>query len=213
MQAARAAQAAGTATTQGPSTHPLIHAGKWLVSDLLSTLAFVGVYAATNNIYLATGLGIGLGFAQIAWMKARHTPVDVLQWLSLGLVCVFGGATLLTQNPVFIKLKPTLIYTAVGAVMLRPGWMNRYMPPVALARGGDVIFVFGYVWAGLMFATAAANLGLALLASRQTWAWFLGVFPLASKVAMIGIQYTVTRFIVRRRIRAGLPLANAPAHP
>jgi intracellular septation protein A len=198
-----------TKPVPGPGMHPLIHAGRWLVSDMLSTLAFVALYAVTDNIYLATGLGIGFGFAQIAWMKLRGTPVDVLQWMSLGLVCVFGGATLLTQNPVFIMLKPTLIYTAVGAVMLRPGWMNRYMPPIALARGGDIIFAFGYVWAGLMFSTAAANLVLALYTDKHTWEWFLGIFPLGSKLVLFAIQYLTTRFIVRRRILAELPSASA----
>jgi len=206
-------QAAPATPAQSSTVHPLIHAGRWLVSDMLSTLAFVGLYAATDSIYLATGFGIGLGIVQITWMKLRRTPVDVLQWMSLGLVCVFGGATLLTQNPMFIMLKPTLIYTAVGVVMLRPGWMNRYMPPIALARGGDIIFAFGYVWAGVMFTTAAANLVLALFADKHTWEWFLGVFPLASKLTLFAIQYTTTRTIIRRRLRAELPLVSAAATP
>jgi len=210
MVESRMIEQATTAPAQsGTSSHPLVHAGRWLVSDLLSTLAFVGIYAAWHSIYLATGLGIGFGFAQIAYMKLRHTEVDVLQWLSLFLVCVFGGASLVTQNPMFIMLKPTLIYCAVGAVMLRPGWMNRYMHPIALARGGDITFVFGYIWSGLMFATAAANLGLAVFATQQTWVWFLGIFPLASKVVMVGIQYATMRFLIRRRILAGMATAAA----
>ncbi len=114
-----------------------------------------------------------------------------------------GGAALLTSNPNFILLKPTLIYAAVGAVMLRRGWMTRYLPPLAQARAGDVTAAFGLVWAALMFATVAANLVLAFYAGPAAVFWFLGVFPIASKVSLIAVQYGVTRRIVRRRIRAG----------
>ena len=182
-------------------THPLIHAGRWLLADLLSTLIFVAILAITHSIYAATGLGIAFGLGQVGYLKIRGAPIDTMQWLSLGLVIVFGGATLLTHNPIFIKVKFTLIYTAIGTVMLKPGWMTRYMPPIAQARGGDISDIFGYVWAALMFGTGAANLVMAAYASPVAWGWFLGVFPLASKIVLVFTQYGVTRFIIRRRIR------------
>jgi intracellular septation protein A len=185
--------------------HPLVHAGKWLLSDLLSTLTFVAIFAATHSIYAATGLGIAFGLGQLAYLKMRGAPIDTMQWLSLGLVIVFGGATLLTRNPIFIKVKFTLIYTAIGIVMLKPGWMTRYTPPIAQARAGDITNVFGYVWAALMFATGAANLVMAAYASPAAWGWFLGVFPLASKIVLVWTQYAVTRVIVRRRIQLAAP--------
>ena len=67
--------------------------------------------------------------------------------------------------------------------------------------------IFGYVWAGLMFATAAANLYVALNLDPKTWAWFVGVVPLASKLALFAIQYLTMRLIVRGRMRAGAPVA------
>ena len=36
--------------------------------------------------------------------------------MSLGLVVVFGGASLVTHDPRFIMLKPTLIYAVIGGV-------------------------------------------------------------------------------------------------
>jgi intracellular septation protein A len=127
-----------------------------------------------------------------------------MQWLTLGLVAVFGGAALATHNPVFVMVKPTLIYVAVGCVMLRRGWMTRYMTdPRAISHAADVTTRFGYAWAGLMFATGAANLALAVWASPAAWAWFVGVFPLASKIGLVGIQYAMTKSIVRRRVGAG----------
>ncbi len=198
--------AAITAAVPGSAprpTHPLFHAGKWILGDILSTLAFVAFYSITKSIYLATGFAIALGLGQIAYTRLRGQRIDTMQWLTLGLVIVFGGAALLTHDARFIMVKPTLIYAAVGCVMLKPGWMNRYMTPPIAAAGGDIVFAFGYIWAGLMFATAAANLVFAIYASPQVWAWFLGVFPLGSKLVMVPIQYLTMRLVIRRRILQG----------
>ena len=184
--------------------HPLVHAGRWIAIDLLSTLIFVALFALTHSVFAATGLAIAGGALHIGWLKLRRAPVDAMQWMSLGLVVVFGGASLATHDPRFIMLKPTLIYAAIGSVMLRRGWMSRYIPEVALAWSADVTTAFGYAWAGLMFATGAANLYLAVHGDPKAWAWFLGVFPLASKLALFAVQYLTTRFVVIGRKRAAL---------
>ena len=184
--------------------HPLVHAGAWLVSDLVATLAFVALYAVTHSVYVATGFGIAVGAGQVAWLKFRGSPIDLLQWLSLFLVVVFGSTTLLTRDPRFVMVKPTLIYCAVGIVMLRRGWMARYIPEAARGRSEDITIAFGYIWAAMMFATGAANLGFALLTSTQTWVWFMGIFPLASKITLFAVQYGATRALVVRRTHAAL---------
>ena len=181
--------------------HPLLRAGKWLASDLLSTFAFVGLYALFHSALVATVLSIAAGVAQIVYEKARARPVDAMQLMSLGLVVVFGAAALLTHDGRFIMFKPTLIYLAVGAVMLKPGWMTRYMPPIVLERSADLVVRFGFVWAGLMFLTAAVNAALALAGDQRDWALFIAVVPLGSKVVMVLIQYAVTRAVTVARIR------------
>ena len=188
--------------TEGSRVHSLIYAGKGLAADMFSTLLFAGLYAVTHNVYMATGVAIAAGLAQVGYLKARGKPVDAMQWMSLGLVVVFGSASLLTHDPRFVMLKPTLIYAVIGAVMMKPGWMVRYMPPVALLWSRDVMVVFGYVWAGLMFLTGALNLALVAHGDPKLWAWFIGVFPVASKLALFAVQYLTIRFIVIARRRA-----------
>jgi intracellular septation protein len=187
--------------SEGSRVHPLIHAGKWIAAEPFSTWLFVALYALTHSVYAATGLGIAAGVAQIAYLKFRRAPIDAIQWMSLGLVVVFGGASLLTHDPRFVMFKPTLIYAVIGAVMLKPGWMVRYMPPSALRWSRDVAEVFSLVWAGMMFATAGLNLVLVAHGDPKLWAWFIAVFPLASKLALFAVQYLVTRFIVVGRMR------------
>jgi intracellular septation protein A len=181
---------------------PLFDAGMFFLSDLLSTLFFVGLYAVTHNVYLATGVGIALGLGQIAWELARRRPIDTMQWLSLGLVVVFGGATLITHNALFIKVKPALIYAAVGVVMLKPGWMTRYMPKVVIDTAPDIPRAFGYIWATMMFATAAATLVIAFRFDMRAYTLFLAVFPLPSKLVLFGVQYVTTRLLVVRRLKS-----------
>jgi intracellular septation protein A len=194
--------------TEGSRVHPIVHAGKWLAADLFSTLMFVCLYAVTHSVYVATSLAIAAGVVQIAWLNFRRSPIDAMQWISLGLVVVFGGTSLLAHDPRFIMLKPTLIYAVIGAVMLKPGWMTRYQPPAALPWSRDVAAVFGYVWAGLMFLTGALNLALVVHGDPKTWAWFIGVFPIASKLALFAVQYFATRVIVTGRMRAAAAVAG-----
>ena len=194
--------------TRRRALHPMVHAAKWLFADLLSTLVFVALYALTHSLHAAAGLAILVGLGQVLLARLRHRQVDTMQWLSLFLIVAFGGATLLTDDPVFIKSKPTLIYVAVGVVMLRRGWMNRYLTDTLRGRSSKVMTGFGYAWAALMFATAAANALVAVTADTATWALFILVFPIVSKIGLVAVQYMVIRKAVRDRVNAG-----SAAHP
>ncbi len=180
----------------------LLQAGKLLLLDLASTLLFLVAYLLTRNISLAVVLGVALGVAQIAFEFVRRKPIDTMQWLSLLVVVGSGAAALLTNDPRFVMLKPSLIYIIVGVVMLKPGWMNRYLPPLAKAVVPDIAVVFGFVWSGLMFVSAALNVIVALDFSVVTWASFMSVYGIVSKLGLFLIQYAAMRYIGRRRVLA-----------
>lgn len=184
-------------------------AGKMLLIDMASTLFFLALFLLTRNIPLSVSLGMALGAAQIGWQFAHKKPIDTMQWMSLFLVLGSGTATLITHDPRFVMLKPSLIYTIVGVVMLRPGWMNRYLPPVAIALVPDVAFVFGYVWAGLMFFSAGLNIIVALGFSVVAWASFMSLYGIVSKAALFLVQFLTLRTIGRRRYRAQITMITA----
>ena len=179
----------------------LFQAARVLLMDLASTILFLVVYLATDNLYVAVGLGMALGVAQIGWQRARRQPIGSLQLLSVVLILASGTATFFTRDPTFVMLKPSVIYCIVGAVMLKRGWMNRYLPerarPVA-----DVATTFGYVWAGLMFASAALNIALALTLDAKTWAAVMSAWGLFSKIGLFLIQYGWMTTVGRRRAAA-----------
>jgi intracellular septation protein A len=119
-----------------------------------------------------------------------------------------GTASLLTGDPRFVMLKPSLVYLAIGVVMLRPGWQNRYLPAIVRETVPDVAYVFGFVWAGLMFASAVLNIVVALNFSVTTWSAFMSVYASASKLGLFLIQYMVMRAITMRRHRSRTVLAG-----
>ncbi len=180
----------------------LFKAAKLLLLDMASTFFFLGLYLLTKNIPLSVALGIALGIAQIGWEFARKKPIDTMQWMSLFLVVGSGAATLVTADPRFVMVKPSLIYIVVGMVMLKPGWMNRYLPPIAMEVVPDLVFIFGFVWSGLMFFSAALNVIVALNFSVVAWASSMSVYGVVSKLGLFLIQYTTMRYIGVRRRRA-----------
>ncbi|MBN3852866.1 MULTISPECIES: septation protein A [unclassified Paraburkholderia] len=70
------------------------------------------------GIFTATTVAIVATLVQIAWVAFRHRKVDPMLWLSLGIVVVFGGATLILHDETFIKWKPTVLYWAFSVVLL-----------------------------------------------------------------------------------------------
>ena len=103
---------------------------KQLFADFFSTIVFLAIWAATGDIYVATGVAIAGAVGQFVLARHQGRALDVMNWASLGLVLVLGGATILTHDPRFVMVKPSIAHFAIGAVMLRRGWMLRYLPPI-----------------------------------------------------------------------------------
>jgi intracellular septation protein len=180
----------------------MMHAGRLLLLDMASTLFFLAVFTVTKSIPLSVALGIALGFAQIGWEIARKKPIDTMQWVSLVIVIASGTATLLTNDPRFMMLKLSVIYVAVGVVMMKPGWLNRYQPAVAMQWIPDIVLIFGFVWSGLMFFSAALNLVVAFTFSVAEWAAIMSLYGTGSKLTLFAVQVVVSRYIGHRRYRA-----------
>jgi intracellular septation protein len=185
----------------------LLSSARPLLQDLASTILFLILVALTRNVMLSVALGLALAVSQIGWQLVRRRKIDALQWVSLVVVVAAGVTSLITHNPVFVMLKPSAIYLLVGAAMLQRGWMDRYLPPVARERVPDLAIIFGYVWAGLMFFSAALNLWAALNLDTLIWGTVMSVWGIASKFALFFIQYGTMKAIGRRRYRAQPVLA------
>jgi intracellular septation protein len=68
-------------------------------------------------------VAIAATLAQIGYLRYKNGFVEPMQWVSLGVIVVFGGATLLTQDETFIKWKPTVLYWLMGAAL----WVGHFV--------------------------------------------------------------------------------------
>ena len=173
-----------------------------LFSDLASSLLFLILFSLTHNAVLSACLGMLLGLIQIVVQFARRKPIEVMEWLSLFLVIASGTATVLTDDPRFVLFKPSAIYAIIGVVMLRTGWMIRYLPAIAKATASDVATYVGFAWSGLMFISAILNAYLAVSTDLATWALTMTIFGIVSKGILFIFGFMAIRLIARHRVRA-----------
>lgn len=183
----------------------LLLGGRAILLDLASTLLFLALYTLTGSLPLSVALGVALAIGQIGLRLWRREKVDALQWISLVVIVVGSATTLVTHDPRFIMLKPTILYGLIGCAMLRRGWITRYMPERALLYVPDLVVASGYVWAGLMFVSAGLNIVLALTSSLLFWASAMTVWGMASKTLLFILQVGTMKTIGKRRARRLIP--------
>jgi hypothetical protein len=125
-----------------------------------------------------------------------------MTYASVGLVIVLGSATLLTHDPRFVLAKPAIAHFAIGTIMLKRGWMLRYMPPIVTETIPEYVTIAGYAWAALMFALGAGVIAVALTGDLKLWAIYVSVVAFGAKIAAFAVQYVAFRVLVTNRIRA-----------
>ncbi|MEY4653827.1 MAG: hypothetical protein RI884_2408 [Pseudomonadota bacterium] len=148
---------------------------KLLIDFFPIILFFVAFKVA--DIYTATAVAIVATIAQIAWIRWRTGRVELMQWLSLGVIVVFGGATLLAHSETFIKWKPTVLYWLMGGALLAgPLFFGRNFLKSLL--GGQVALhedgwrVMNWSWCAFFAAMGAINLWVAYHYDTDTWVNF-----------------------------------------
>jgi intracellular septation protein A len=173
-----------------------------LGTDFLSTIVFLALYLITGNVMLATGVAIAGAVVQVVHARVKREPLGFMTYASLALVIVLGGATLLTSDPRFVLAKPSIAHFAIGAIMLKRGWMLRYVPPIIAQTIPEYVTLAGYAWAALMFALGLGTIAVALTGDIKLWAIYVSVVAVGAKVAAFAVQYVVFRILVTSRIRA-----------
>jgi intracellular septation protein len=173
-----------------------------LGADFFSTILFLAIYLATDNVLLATGVAIAGAIGQVIYSRLKGKPLGFMTWASLALVIVLGSATLLTNDPRFVLAKPSIAHFAIGAIMLKRGWMMRYLPPIVVETIPEYVTIAGYAWAALMFALGAGVIAVASTGDLKLWAFYVSVIAIGAKIAAFAIQYVAFRVLITGRLRA-----------
>src|SRR3954463_5684432 len=154
-----------------------------LGTDFLSTIIFLFVYLITDSVMLATSVAIAGAVGQVIFARVQGKPLGFMTYASLALVIVLGSATILTKDPRFVLAKPAIAHFAIGAIMLKRGWMLRYMPPRVAEVIPEYVTAAGYAWAALMFALGLGTIAVASTGNLRLWAIYVSVVLVGAKVA------------------------------
>ncbi len=84
--------------------------------DLLPVLAFFVAYKV-QGIYVATAVLVAATVIQVSVQWIRTRTVSRMALISAALVLVFGGATLLIHDSLFIMWKPTVLYVLFACAL------------------------------------------------------------------------------------------------
>ena len=147
-----------------------------LFLDFFPIILFFLAFKAFG-IYIATAVAIAATLGQIGYLRYKTGRVEPLQWVSLGVIVLFGGATLLAQDETFIKWKPTVLYWLLGGALLVGQWVFkrnglRSLMSAQLQLPGPVWGVLLYSWSGFFIVMGCVNLWVAYHFDTDTWVNF-----------------------------------------
>ena len=147
-----------------------------LLLDFFPIILFFVTFK-TWGIMAATAVAIAATVLQIGYLWRKNGFVEPMQWVSLGVIVVFGGATLLTQDETFIKWKPTVLYWLMGGAL----WLGyfvfkrnflRQLMGAQLELPDPVWLVLLHSWAGFFAGMGVLNLWVANHFDTDTWVSF-----------------------------------------
>ncbi len=147
-----------------------------LLFDIFPVALFFVAYKFAD-IYVATGVAIIANIGQIAWLRLTRKKVEPMMWVSLAIIAVFGGATLLLHDETFIKWKPTVLYWLFGAVLLGAQYafgknLIRAMMEKNVAMPELIWRRLNLSWAVFFTVMGFINLYVAYNFSTDTWVNF-----------------------------------------
>ncbi|MCU7811486.1 MAG: septation protein A [Candidatus Thiodiazotropha sp. (ex Notomyrtea botanica)] len=87
------------------------------LTDFFPVILFFLAYQFFG-IYTATAVAITASVLQVGYNWLRNGSVEKIHWITLAILVVFGGLTLLLQDRTFIMWKPTVINWLFGLVLL-----------------------------------------------------------------------------------------------
>ena len=144
--------------------------------DLFPIIVFFIAYKI-SGIFAATALAILGTFAQVAWSWWRHRHVDTMLWISLIIISIFGGSTLVLHDENFIKWKPSILYGLFAAALFvskrckKINLMQKLLS-AQLDLPDSAWDKLNRAWIYFFLLMATSNLVVAFNFSTETWVNF-----------------------------------------
>lgn len=144
--------------------------------DIFPVVLFFAAYKIAD-IFVATAVAIAATFVKIGWVWFRTRKVEPMLWVSLAIIVVFGGATLLLRDETFIKWKPTVLYWLFAAVLAIADHgfgknLIRAMMSKQIVLPDRVWTRLNQSWIGFFAVMGVLNLYVAYSFATDTWVDF-----------------------------------------
>lgn len=147
---------------------------------LLCEFLFLAVFFAVfkvYGIYPAIASAIILYGLQLVFLSVKHKRIDKTQLITFLAVFLLGGASLVFQNDLFFKWKPSVIYWALGFGILIAGLVRR-KPSLEALLGKNMSlpqrtwFQLDYAWSAFFLLLGIVNIAVAYRFTTDTWVYF-----------------------------------------
>ena len=144
-------------------------------------------------ILAATCVTVIATLAQVLIQKSLGKKVETMQWITLGIIVILGGATLFFNDEGFIKLKPTVVYWALGAALLFWQWVLKknalqLMLGAQLKLPEAIYARLSTAWAAFFLTMGAVNLWIAHHWTTDQWVNFKLFGTLGATIGFIILQ-------------------------
>ncbi len=144
--------------------------------DFLPVVMFVGAYKL-YDIYVGTGVLMAATVVQMALIYAMDRKLSTMHKITLLLILVFGSLTLVLQNELFIKWKPTVLYMAMAIGLSIALWTAKknflkLMLGSQLELPDPVWMRLNVVWIAYCLFMAVINGYVAAYFSTDAWVNF-----------------------------------------
>lgn len=165
---------------------------------------FDGIFSATAVLMLATALQV-----LITWLISKKVEKK-LWWLLLA-IWVFGAATLVFRNELFIQWKPTIFNWGLAAVFLGTMLLGKRsllerMLGSQLKLPNNIWNQLNFLWISNFVLVGALNIYVAYGYSQDTWV----TYKLYSAIGFTIVLMIITMMIVYPHIKDQIDPANNP---
>lgn len=147
-----------------------------LLFDLFPVVLFFIAYKL-QGIYVATAVIIVATVLQVGYVYLKHKRVEKIHLITLVLILVLGGLTLILQDEDFIKWKPTIVNWGFALVFLGSHFIGskpiiRRMMDQAIHLPDLVWIRLSFMWIVFFVLSGIVNLYVAFNYDTDTWVDF-----------------------------------------
>jgi intracellular septation protein len=148
-----------------------------LFLDFLPIVIFVAVYKTTDDIILATAALIPATIMAISYSWFKEHKIEKMQLVTLVLVIIMGGATVIFQDKTFIQWKPSVVNWIFALAFFTSYFVGNKtiierIMGAQLELKNKIWVILNFAWVVFFILMGIVNLYVAFNYSEATWVNF-----------------------------------------